>query len=77
VSYRYRIGYSPPWYYWSSLVRDVSHFLLQMGVSNSTHVVVYDNNAKFGFYSAGRCWWIFKVRTHVLVVVMQDLMMSG
>ena len=33
-----------------------------MGISNDTHVVIYDNNAKFGFYSAGRAWWLFKVR---------------
>ncbi len=33
-----------------------------MGISNETHVVIYDNHAKFGFYSAGRVWWIFKVK---------------
>ena len=32
-----------------------------MGISNDTHVVIYDNNATFGFYSAGRPWWMFKV----------------
>jgi thiosulfate/3-mercaptopyruvate sulfurtransferase len=33
----------------------------ELGISNDTHVVVYDNNAKFGFYSVGRDWWMFKV----------------
>ncbi len=33
----------------------------QMGIGNDTHVVVYDNHAKLGFYTAGRVWWIFKV----------------
>ena len=32
-----------------------------MGINNDTHIVVYDNNPNFGFYSAGRVWWIFKV----------------
>ena len=39
----------------------LSHMHLQLGISNDTHVVVYDNNAKFGFYSVGRDWWMFKV----------------
>ena len=32
-----------------------------MGIDNDTHVVVYDHNPKFGLYSAGRVWWMFKV----------------
>jgi len=32
-----------------------------MGVSNDSHVVLYDNNPNFGFYSVGRVWWMFKV----------------
>ena len=32
-----------------------------MGVSNDTHVVLYDNNEKLGMYSVGRAWWMFKV----------------
>lgn len=38
---------------------------LQLGIGNYTHIVVYDNNAKFGFYSAGRVWWMFKVHDMV------------
>ena len=36
----------------------------QMGVSNDSHVVLYDNNPNFGFYSVGRVWWMFKVGPH-------------
>ena len=33
----------------------------QLGISNVTHVIIYDNNATTGMYSAGRVWWMFKV----------------
>ena len=46
------------------------HTCSQMGISNDTHVVVYDNHAKFGFYSAGRVWWIFKVSIMGQCIVM-------
>ena len=36
----------------------------QMGVSNDSHVVVYDNSPNMGFYSVGRVWWMFKVSNH-------------
>jgi thiosulfate/3-mercaptopyruvate sulfurtransferase len=36
----------------------------ELGISNDTHVVIYGNNEKFGFYSAGRDWWMFKVFGH-------------
>jgi len=36
-------------------------FFLQLGIGNDTHVIVYDNNAASGMYSAGRVWWMFKV----------------
>jgi thiosulfate/3-mercaptopyruvate sulfurtransferase len=42
----------------------------ELGISNDTHVVVYDNNAKFGFYSVGRDWWMFKVFGHDKVSVL-------
>lgn len=42
----------------------------KMGIGNDTHVVIYDNNAKFGFYSAGRVWWMFKVFGHEKVSIL-------
>lgn len=41
----------------------------KMGINNDTHVVVYDNNEKFGLYSAGRVWWMFKVFGHASVSI--------
>lgn len=35
--------------------------LTQLGVSNDSHVVVYDNNEKFGLFTAPRVWWMFRV----------------
>ena len=47
---------------------DVVPLSPQMGISNDTHVVVYDNNSSFGMYSAGRVWWMFKV-CHMYYIV--------
>lgn len=44
--------------------------LFQLGISNDTHIVVYDNNPKFGFYSAGRVWWMFKVHFTITYIYM-------
>jgi len=35
--------------------------LTQLGVGNEHHVVVYDNNADFGIFSAPRVWWMMRV----------------
>lgn len=42
----------------------------EMGVSNDTHVVLYDNNEKLGMYSVGRAWWMFKIFGHEKVSVL-------
>jgi len=34
---------------------------MQLGVGNEHHVVVYDNNVDFGFFSAPRVWWMMRV----------------
>lgn len=36
----------------------------RLGINNKTHVVVYDNNEKFGIFSAQRVWWTFRVFGH-------------
>jgi len=36
----------------------------KLGVGNEHHVVVYDNNADFGFFSAPRVWWMMRVFGH-------------
>lgn len=46
--------------------------MVQMGISNTNHVVIYDNNAKFGLFSAPRVWWMFRVSSHQLNVCYSD-----
>ena len=38
-----------------------SEYVGRMGVSNNTHVIVYDNNETYGVFSAQRLWWMFRV----------------
>ena len=33
----------------------------KLGVSNDSHVVVYDNNESVGIFSAARVWWTLRV----------------
>ncbi|XP_022080477.1 3-mercaptopyruvate sulfurtransferase-like [Acanthaster planci] len=42
-----------------------------LGIDNDTHVVVYENNAKFGVFSAPRAWWMFRMFGHNIVSVME------
>ena len=46
-----------------------------MGIQNSHHVIIYDNNEKYGLFSAPRAWWMFRVSklsthslTHSLII---------
>ena len=41
-----------------------------LGIDNSTHVVIYDNNEQLGLFSAQRVWWTFRVFGHSLVSVL-------
>ncbi|XP_077979497.1 thiosulfate sulfurtransferase-like [Glandiceps talaboti] len=41
-----------------------------LGVTNQTHVIVYDNTDNFGFFSAPRVWWMFRTFGHRLVSVL-------
>jgi len=38
-----------------------THTHMQLGVGNEHHVVVYDNNVDYGFFSAPRVWWMMRV----------------
>ncbi|KAI0228199.1 3-mercaptopyruvate sulfurtransferase [Lamellibrachia satsuma] len=42
----------------------------KLGVGNDTHVIVYDNNAKFGMFSAPRAWWLFRYFGHENVSIL-------
>ena len=50
--------------------RQFEQYVGNLGINNSTHVVVYDNNEKFGLFSAQRVWWIFRVFGHNLISVL-------
>ncbi|KAL5474460.1 hypothetical protein EMCRGX_G026409 [Ephydatia muelleri] len=42
----------------------------QLGISNSDHVVVYDNNSDVGMLSAPRVWFMFHVYGHTNVSIL-------
>ena len=46
------------------------NYVSRLGINNQTHVVVYDNNATFGLFSAQRVWWMFRAFGHNLVSVL-------
>jgi thiosulfate/3-mercaptopyruvate sulfurtransferase len=41
-----------------------------LGISNDTHVIVYDASDGYGFFSAQRAWWMFHVFGHEKVSVL-------
>ena len=41
-----------------------------LGISNKTHVVVYDNSNNHGFFSSQRVWWTFRVFGHTSVSIL-------
>lgn len=41
-----------------------------LGISNDDHVVIYDNNAMLGLFSAPRVWFLFRVFSHAKVSVL-------
>ena len=45
-------------------------YITSLGVSNEHHIVIYDNSAKFGLFSAPRVWWTFRVFGHDAVSVL-------
>ncbi|XP_077996101.1 thiosulfate sulfurtransferase-like [Glandiceps talaboti] len=42
----------------------------KLGVTNDTHVILYDNNEKLGMFSAPRAWYMFHVFGHDKVSVL-------
>ena len=45
-------------------------YMTLLGVSNEHHVIIYDNSAKFGLFSAPRVWWMLRVFGHEMVSVL-------
>ena len=48
-----------------------SEYVGNLGIDNDTHVVVYENNAKFGTFSAPRAWWMFRIFGHSKISIME------
>lgn len=48
-------------------VREFSKAMSMLGISNDSHIVIYDSA---GLFSAARCWWTFKVFGHANVQVL-------
>ncbi|XP_070580249.1 3-mercaptopyruvate sulfurtransferase-like [Ptychodera flava] len=48
-------------------IENFAEYVGNLGVSNDSHVVVYDNNDKFGLFSAPRVWWMFRTFGHQAV----------
>ena len=42
----------------------------KLGVGSDTHVIVYDNSANFGLFSAARAWWLFRYYGHENVSIL-------
>ncbi|PIK32923.1 putative 3-mercaptopyruvate sulfurtransferase [Apostichopus japonicus] len=48
-----------------------SDYACHLGISNDTHVVVYDNHDKFSAFSSPRAWWMLRVFGHQRVSVLE------
>ncbi|XP_064390565.1 3-mercaptopyruvate sulfurtransferase-like [Halichondria panicea] len=49
---------------------EFANHVMELGVSNDSHVVVYDNNEKFGLFTAPRVWWMFRAFGHPHISVL-------
>ena len=45
-------------------------YVSDLGVTNSHHIILYDNHPKFGLFSAPRVWWTFRAFDHIQVSVL-------
>lgn len=50
--------------------QEFAAYVSDIGISNDTHVVVYDASDSYGFFSAQRAWWMFHVFGHEQVSVL-------
>ena len=48
-----------------------AEYVGNLGIDNESHVVVYENNAKFGAFSAPRAWWMFCIFGHAKISIME------
>ena len=50
--------------------KDFSDYMRSLGIHNGSYVVVYDNNAKSGLFSAPRVWWMLRAFGHEQVSIL-------
>lgn len=50
--------------------QEFAAYVSKLGISNDTHVIVYDASDSYGFFSAPRAWWMFHVFGHTKVSVL-------
>lgn len=60
---------SSPYEHMLPNTEDFSYYVRSLGISNDSHVVVYDNN-KAGLFSAPRLWWMFRAFGHDRVSIL-------
>ena len=51
-------------------IQQFEQYAGNLGIDEGTHVVVYDNGPNFGFFSAPRVWWMFRLFGHNSVSVL-------
>lgn len=57
---------------WPNTLPSKEHFencISKLGISNDSAIVLYDNNEKFGMYSAARAWLLLKLFGHNHVAI--------
>ena len=64
------IDKTSPYIHMMPTVKEFEEYVGKLGINNHTHVIVYDNNEKFGTMSAPRVWWAFRAFGHPLVSVL-------
>ncbi|XP_041363650.1 3-mercaptopyruvate sulfurtransferase-like [Gigantopelta aegis] len=59
-----------PYIHMMPSTKEFEDYVGKLGINNHTHVVVYDNNEKFGTLSAPRVWWAFRAFGHTMVSIL-------
>ena len=51
-------------------LKQFEQYVGDLGIDEGSHIIVYDNSENFGFFSAPRVWWMFKIFGHDKVSVL-------
>ncbi|XP_041363652.1 thiosulfate sulfurtransferase-like isoform X2 [Gigantopelta aegis] len=64
------IDKASPYVHMLPSTKEFEEYVGKLGINNHTHVIIYDNNEKFGTLSAARVWWAFKAFGHPMVSIL-------